>query len=82
MSVAADVKTETLVVGGDPAGEIVKLTDARHANLIVMGLHSSELLGPRMGSVTYRVLALTRTLVLAVPPTLDVTAATVGASKE
>jgi nucleotide-binding universal stress UspA family protein len=70
-SVAMDVKTETLVLSGDPADEIVKLTDARHVNLIVMGLHSSELLGPRMGSVTYRVLALTRTLVLAVPPTLD-----------
>ena len=74
-SVAAHVKTETLVLSGDPADEIVKLTDARHANLIVMGLHSSELLGPRMGSVTYRVLALTRTLVLAVPPILDAAAA-------
>ena len=70
-SVAAHVKTETLVLSGDPADEIVKLTDTRHANLVVMGLHSSELLGPRMGSVTYRVLALTRTLVLAVPPALD-----------
>jgi nucleotide-binding universal stress UspA family protein len=74
-SVAAHVKTETLVLSGDPADEIVKLTDARDANLIVMGLHSSELLGPRMGSVTYRVLALTRTLVLAVPPTPDAAAA-------
>jgi nucleotide-binding universal stress UspA family protein len=60
-SVAAHVKTQTLVLSGDPADEIVTLTDVRHANLIVMGLHSSELLGPRMGSVTYRVLALTRT---------------------
>ena len=74
-AVAAHVKTETLVLSGDPADEVVKLTDVRHANLIVMGLHSSELLGPRMGSVTYRVLALTRTLVLAVPPTLDAAAA-------
>lgn len=74
-SVAAHVKTETLLLSGDPADEIVKVTDARHANLIVMGLHSSELLGPRMGSVTYRVLALTRALVLAVPPTLDAAAA-------
>jgi nucleotide-binding universal stress UspA family protein len=74
-SVAAHVKTETLVLSGDPADEIVTLTDVRHANLIVMGLHSSELLGPRMGSVTYRVLALTRTLVLAVPPPFDAAAA-------
>jgi nucleotide-binding universal stress UspA family protein len=70
-SVVAHVNTETLVVGGDPADEIVKLSEARHANLIVMGLHSSELLGPRMGSVTYRVLALSRTFVLAVPPNTD-----------
>jgi nucleotide-binding universal stress UspA family protein len=47
----------------------------RGAILIVMGLHSSELLGFRMGSVTDRVVALTRTLVLAVPPTLDAAAA-------
>jgi hypothetical protein len=33
-----------------------------------MGLHSSPLLGPRMGSVTYRVLCLAHTLVLALPP--------------
>lgn len=68
-SVTGQLKIETLVLGGDPADEIVKLSEARHANLIVMGLHSSEPFGPRMGSVTYRVLALTRTLVLAVPPT-------------
>lgn len=70
-SLAAHPKIEILVLGGDPADEIVKLSDARHTNLIVMGLHSSELFGPRMGSVTYRVLALTRTLVLAVPPKPD-----------
>lgn len=71
-SLTAPPRIETLVVAGDPADEIVKLSDARHTNLIVMGLHSSELFGPRIGSVTYRVLALTRTLVLAVPPRLDV----------
>jgi hypothetical protein len=31
-------------------------------------LHSSPVLGPRMGSVTYRVLCLSHRLVLAVPP--------------
>jgi len=67
-SVPETVKTETLVVSGDPAEEIVKLTEVRHANLIVMGLHSAELFGPRMGSVTYRVLSLTHALVLALPP--------------
>jgi hypothetical protein len=33
-----------------------------------MGLHGSPLLGPRMGSVTYRMLCLSPTLVLALPP--------------
>jgi universal stress protein A len=62
-------KRETLIVTGDPAEEIVKLAEARQANLIVMGLHSPESSGPRMGSVTYRVLSLTQRLVLALPPT-------------
>jgi nucleotide-binding universal stress UspA family protein len=68
---AREAKTEALVVTGDPADEIVKLSDARNANLIVMGLHSSDPLGPRMGSVTYRVLCQTRALVLAIPPKTD-----------
>ena len=59
---------ETLVVSGDPSEEIVKLAETRGARVIVMGLHSSGLLGPRMGSVTYRVLCLTHALVLALPP--------------
>jgi nucleotide-binding universal stress UspA family protein len=59
---------ETLVVSGDPSEEIVKLAATRNAGLIVMGLHSSGVFGPRMGSVTYRVLCLTPTLVLALPP--------------
>lgn len=67
-SVPADVKTDTLVVSGNPAEEIVALTTAPHATLIVMGLHSTPAFGPRMGSVTYRVLSLTRALVLALPP--------------
>lgn len=61
---------ETLLVTGEPAEDIVKLADVRDAQLIVMGLHSSGILGPRMGSVTYRVLCLTRALVLAIPPKL------------
>jgi nucleotide-binding universal stress UspA family protein len=59
---------EALVLSGDPSEEIVRLAEARHAGLIVVGLHSSGLLGPRMGSVTYRVLCLTDSLVLAIPP--------------
>ena len=59
---------EALVLSGDPSEEAVRLAETRGAGLIVIGLHSSGLLGPRMGSVTYRVLSLTEALVLAVPP--------------
>ena len=66
---------ETSVVSGEPSEEIVKLAEARNAGLIVMGLHSSELFGARMGSVTYRVLCLTHALVLALPPQAAASAA-------
>jgi nucleotide-binding universal stress UspA family protein len=61
-------KTEGLVVFGEPSEEIAKVAHDRAAGLIVVGLHSSPLLGPRMGSVTYRVLCLAHVLVLALPP--------------
>ena len=67
-SAGATATAETLVVGGDPSEEIVKIAETRDAGLIVMGLHSSGLLGPRMGSVTYRVLCIANALVLALPP--------------
>jgi nucleotide-binding universal stress UspA family protein len=61
---------EALVVFGDPAEEIAKVAHDRGAGLIVIGLHASALLGPRMGSVTYRVISIVQAqaLVLAVPP--------------
>jgi nucleotide-binding universal stress UspA family protein len=59
---------EAIVLTGEPSEEIIRLIEARRANLVVMGLHASGLAGPRMGSVTYRVLCTTRALVLAVPP--------------
>ena len=71
--VAPRVPTECLVLSGEPSEEIVELAASRHANLIVMGLHSSGLLGPRMGSVTYRVLSATSAFVLALPPHVPVT---------
>jgi nucleotide-binding universal stress UspA family protein len=64
----APLKPEGLVAYGEPAEEISKVAADREAGLIVMGLHSSPLLGPRMGSVTYRVLCLAHRLVLALPP--------------
>jgi nucleotide-binding universal stress UspA family protein len=62
------LKPEAVVVYGDPAEEIAKVSRDRGVGLIVMGLHSSVLAGPRMGSVTYRVLCLAPTLMLALPP--------------
>jgi nucleotide-binding universal stress UspA family protein len=67
-AIPAGVKTEALIAYGEPAEEIAKVASDRDAGLIVMGLHSSPLLGPRMGSVTYRVLCLAHRLVLALPP--------------
>lgn len=61
-------RVEPLVVFGDPAEDIAKLADERQAGLIVIGLHASAVSGTRMGSVTYRVLSVTRALVLAMPP--------------
>ena len=61
-------KPEALIAYGKPAEEIAKVATERDAGLIVLGLHSSPLLGPRMGSVTYRVLCLAHRLVLAIPP--------------
>jgi universal stress protein A len=70
-SIPARVHTESLLLTGEPSEEIVKLAQVRGSNLIVMGLHAGGTFGPRVGSVTYRVLCLTRTLVLALPPAID-----------
>jgi nucleotide-binding universal stress UspA family protein len=59
---------EALVAYGDPAEELAKVARDRQVGLIVMGLHGSPVLGPRMGSVTYRMLCLAPSLVLALPP--------------
>jgi len=59
---------EGLVAYGDPAEEVAKVAQDRSAGLIVVGLHGSPLLGPRMGSVTYRLLCLSHSLILALPP--------------
>jgi universal stress protein A len=63
-------KTEALIVSGDPAEEAAKVVHDRQAGLVVMGLHGSPLIGPRMGSVTYRMLCMSPSLVLALPPRL------------
>lgn len=67
-TVPRQLHPEALVAFGDPAEEITKIARDRHAGLVVIGLHSSGMLGPRMGSVTYRVLCLSPAAVLALPP--------------
>ena len=62
------VHAETMVLSGDPSEEITKLVNTRQAHLIVIGLHASGLLGPRMGSVTYRVICMSHAPILALPP--------------
>jgi nucleotide-binding universal stress UspA family protein len=66
--VPPDMSREALLAYGDPAEELAKVAHDRKVGLVVMGLHGSPLLGPRMGSVTYRLLCLVPTLVLAIPP--------------
>jgi nucleotide-binding universal stress UspA family protein len=62
-------RVESLVAFGEPSEEIAKIAHDRDAGLIVMGLHASTIRGgPRMGSVTYRVLCLARVPVFALPP--------------
>ena len=73
--IPSNLRPEALVAYGDPAEEISKVARDRDAGLIIIGLHASSLLGPRMGSVTYRVLCLTPTLVLALPPAAEHTGA-------
>jgi len=67
-TVPAQLNPEALVAFGDPAEEIVKVAHDRKAGLLVVGLHGSPVTGPRMGSVTYRVLCLAHVMVLALPP--------------
>ncbi len=66
-SSAAGTTTQIVVAAGEPSEEIAALAEAQ-GTLLVMGLHSSGMAGPRMGSVTYRVLCRARTVVLALPP--------------
>ena len=58
---------ETLVLSGEPSAEIVAAAARADSGLIVMGLHGCGWTGPQLGSVTYRVLCLTHSMVLALP---------------
>lgn len=74
------VHAETLIAYGDPPEELAKVVRDRRAGLVVMGLHGSPPMGPRMGSVTYRMLCLSNSPVLALPPE-RVEALSAGASR-
>jgi nucleotide-binding universal stress UspA family protein len=62
------LRTEALIAYGDPAEEAAKVVRDRRAGLVVMGLHGSPVAGPRMGSITFRMICLSEALVLALPP--------------
>ena len=68
-SLPPHLRVESLFAYGDPAEELAKVVHDRRAGLVIMGLHGSPMLGPRMGSVTYRLLCLSEAPVLALPPT-------------
>jgi nucleotide-binding universal stress UspA family protein len=67
-AIPATVQATAVTASGDAAEEISHLIAHHHADLVVMGLHASPAFGPRMGSVTYRVLCGTDVPVLALPP--------------
>lgn len=58
---------EAIVSVGDPADEIAGLAKARAVQLVVMGLQSRQMFGPRPGSIAYRVLCLAAVPVLVLP---------------
>ena len=81
-NVPAAGRPETLVAFGDPAEEIAKIARDRRAQLVVIGLRAPEAGGPRIGSVTYRVLCLAPSLVLSLPPVRTLAPAEAGARSE
>ncbi|HUF23898.1 MAG TPA: universal stress protein [Vicinamibacterales bacterium] len=64
---AGPARVEALIAYGEPSEEIVKVARDRNAGLIVMALQGSPASGPRIGSVTYRVLCAAGRPVLALP---------------
>jgi universal stress protein A len=62
------------IARGDPASEIARLALEHATGAIVIALHSSPESGRRIGSVTYRLLCRTPTVVVALPPVLTASA--------
>lgn len=59
---------EMLIASGDPSEEIARWVRDTQAGMMIMALRSDAEGGPRMGSVTYRAIAMSRVLTLALPP--------------
>lgn len=62
------VAPEILISSGRPADEIARWIKENRVGLLVMALHSDAGGAPRLGSVTYRAIAMSRVLTLALPP--------------
>lgn len=67
LGVPIPVAPEILIASGTPADEIAAWVREKQVGLLVMALHSGDGL-PRMGSVTYRAVGISRVLTLALPP--------------
>ena len=64
----ADVVTAVRVESGKPAAAIAKIASSKHVGLVVMTRRPGQgLFGPRQGSISYEVLCLANTPVLALP---------------
>jgi nucleotide-binding universal stress UspA family protein len=66
------LKPEVILAYGNPSHEIARIAQQRQAGAIVMGMHApAGLVGPRIGSVTYRVLCEVSAMILVLPPRLE-----------
>jgi nucleotide-binding universal stress UspA family protein len=65
------LKPEVIFAYGNSFHEIAVIAQQRQADVIVMGMHAPAGLGPRIGSVTYRVLCEVSAVILALPPALE-----------
>jgi len=68
VGVPIPVAPEILIATGRPADEIATWVRDRYVGLLVMALQSGAAGRPRLGSVTYRAIALSGVLTLALPP--------------
>jgi len=69
--IAGGTPIEALVVHGEPAGAIAAVVAERHVGLVVMGLRGAGgSNGPKPGTIAYRMLCTTPTMLLALPPVL------------